>query len=211
VDNAGNIAQLSVWNRADLGDQAYTGLITDQGASAARSPPPARAAGSPSLNRTPMRLAPSLNDGEIGLGSDCTGAADAPPLPRLGRAPSRWARTRANSPLQARHEISSITSSLAGGTRLTLLGTNALTLSGNIDLGTQRVTINQQHPRHLFGNCQQRLAARFRQWHAHSFRNRGESPDRTTNLSGTLILNKTASTPFPATSPPSAVPPPQRQ
>jgi len=45
VDNAGNIAQLSVWNRADLGDQAYTGLITDQGASAARSPPPARRQG----------------------------------------------------------------------------------------------------------------------------------------------------------------------
>ena len=142
VDTAGNFVNLDIWNRADLGDQTYSGLISGPG-SLKRSITTAGTGGKVTFTQqNTYSGGTSLNDGEIALGSDCTGAADAPTAGPLGTGTVTIGNDggKLSASAGSRNLFNHILFS-ASGTHLTLLGTNDLELSGNVDLAGQSAGI----------------------------------------------------------------------
>ncbi|MCX6890378.1 MAG: Ig-like domain repeat protein, partial [Verrucomicrobia bacterium] len=142
VDTAGNFVNLDVWNRADLGDQTYNGLISGPG-SIKRSISTAGTGGKVTFTQqNTYSGGTSLNDGEIALGSDCTGSANAPTAGPLGTGTVTIGNDvgRLSASAASRNLFNRILFS-ATGTHLALLGSNDLELSGNVDLAGQSVTI----------------------------------------------------------------------
>jgi autotransporter-associated beta strand protein len=141
VDAAGNNTQLSVWNRLDLGDQTYSGIISGPG-SIRRSTTTPNTGGKVILSAANTYSGgTSLNDGEIALGSDCTGGPDAPTSGPVGVGAVTM--NNDNGKLSASGGPRDLFNHLlfsSGGKHLTFLGANDLTLSGNVDLAGQGVT-----------------------------------------------------------------------
>ena len=83
-DNAGNTVNMDIWNLGTLGDQTYSGLISGF-VCIMRYASTGYTGGRVIISGTnTFSGGTALNDGEIALGSDCTGVADAPTAGPLG-------------------------------------------------------------------------------------------------------------------------------
>jgi len=146
VDTFGNFAELDIYNRIDLGDQTYGGVISGPGI-VKRTVNSAGTGGKVTFTQqNTYSLGTSLNDGEIGLGSDCTGSANAPTAGPLGTG------TLTINNEQGRLSASGASRNLynpvvfaSGQARLGFLGANDLELSGNVNLGAQTVTFTNSN------------------------------------------------------------------
>ena len=142
VDTASNSNQFEIWNRIEVGDQVYNGVISGP-LFIRRSATTANTGGRVIFNANNTYTGgTSLNDGEIALGSDCTGPAGAPTdgplgtgLLTLGNDAGKLSASAAARTLKNRILFST------GGKTLTMLGTNNLELSGAVDLAAQSVSL----------------------------------------------------------------------
>jgi autotransporter-associated beta strand protein len=148
VDFGTNGAQLSIWNRADLGDQNYSGVISGNG-SIRRSATTANTGGRSIFSGdNTYSGGTSLNDGEAALGSDCAGAADAPTSGPLGIGTVTMNNDAGKlSAFGVARNLKNHLLFSSGGRNLTVLGANDLELSGNVDLAGSIRLVHQQQLR----------------------------------------------------------------
>jgi len=150
IDTAGNTNQMEIWNRADLGAQTYNGVISGP-LVVRRSITTANTGGKVIFNAVNTYSGfTSLNDGEIGLGSDCTGPADAPTGGPLGTGPLSLGNDGGKlSASGTARNLKNHVIFTTGGKTLTFVGANDLEVSGNVDLATFNISLINSNS----GNC----------------------------------------------------------